>query len=74
MALINVLSPTMMADFLPGFNSNRFLKITRSIFSKLFKSVQSQIHGSFFKSFEVFTEGAEGTFVEAGMVKKDLAV
>lgn len=41
MSLINVLSHTMVADFLPGFNSNRFLKITRSIFSKLFKRTQS---------------------------------
>lgn len=40
-SLINVLSPTMVADFLLGFNSNRFLKITRSIFSELFKRMQS---------------------------------
>lgn len=40
-SLINVLSPTMVADFLLGFNSNRFLKIARSIFSELFKRMQS---------------------------------
>ena len=41
-SLINVLSPTMVADFLLEFNSNRFLKITRSIFSELFKRMQSR--------------------------------
>lgn len=40
-SLINVLSPTMVVDFLLGFNSNRFLKITRSIFRELFKRMQS---------------------------------
>lgn len=40
-SLINGLSGIMVADFLLGFNSNRFSKITRSVFSKLGERTQS---------------------------------